>query len=312
MTNYGGVWPAMLTPLNDAGEPNHEELEKLVELFIKQEMDGLYVCGSNGQGPLLNLQQRCAVAERVIKTAAGRIPIIVHVGAIATDDAVAMARHSADLGADAISSVSPIYYSVSVDEVFEHYRQIGAATDLPLFVYHLNHLNTLSIAPSQYVERLLEIPNIAGMKVTGHDLYQFGLIRSYSKGRMQLFSGSDELMCQAAVSGACGAIGKFYNVWGPTCKAVRQAFISGDFTLAQRFMLAFQVVIARLLGSGSQTSFVQSAMRMKYGIEIGPYKSPLGTVAQPWADDEVAQIIASVDEIPESVCRQPPHAAVTA
>ena len=304
MTDFGGVWPAMLTPLDGAGEPNHEELEKLIELFIEQGMNGLYVCGSTGQGPLLTVEQRCAVVNRVIKTTAGRIPVIVHVGAIATEDAIAMARHAAKLGANAVSSVAPIYYPVTLDETFEHYRQIGASTDLPLFVYHLNRFNTHSIAPEQYVKRLLEIPNIAGIKYTGHDLYELGLIHSYAKGRLQVFSGSDELVCQAAVSGACGAIGKFYNLWGPTCKAVRQAFINGDYALGQRFMLAFQVVIDRILRSGNQTSFLRSAMRTKYGIEIGLYKSPLGTVAQPWADAEIEKIIASMDDIPKSVCKQ--------
>ncbi len=97
---FRGVWPAMLTPLTETGEIAHGELEKLVELLVRQGLGGLYMLGSTGQWPLLSLDQRQAVAEGVVKTAAGRIPIIVHVGALTTDDAVALARHAARIDAD--------------------------------------------------------------------------------------------------------------------------------------------------------------------------------------------------------------------
>src|SRR5262249_14231062 len=241
---YRGIWPAMLTPLDPAGEPDQSQVEKLVDLFVRQGLGGLYVLGSTGQWPLLSVGQRMAVAERVVRTAGGRIPVMVHVGAVATEDAVTLARHAAKIGADAVSTVTPIYYSASADVVFEHYRRIGAATDLPLFVYHLSSVNQMNLDPREYAERLLDLPHIGGMKITDRDLYLFGLIHTYTSGRLHLFSGADEVMCQAALSGAVGAIGTFYNVWGPVCQDARQAFVSGSFEAGRRFMLTFQNAIA--------------------------------------------------------------------
>src|SRR4051812_43781324 len=206
-TQFGGIWPAMLTPLHESGEPNLGAVEQLVELFVKQGLDGLYILGSTGQWPLLSPAQRMAVAERVVRSAGGRIPVMVHVGAVATDDAAALARHAAQVGADAVSCVAPIYYPAGADVVFEHYRRIGAATDLPLFIYHLSLVNQLALDPRDYADRILALPNIAGMKITDRDLYQFGLIHAYTSERLQLFSGADEVMCHAALSGAMGAIG---------------------------------------------------------------------------------------------------------
>src|SRR5687768_1308300 len=135
---FGGIWPAVLTPLDESGKLNLGAVEQLVELFVKQQLGGLYVLGSTGQWPLLSVAERQAAAERFVKAAAGRIPVMVHVGAVCTDDAVALARHAERIGADAVSSVAPIYYPTGPDMIFEHYRRIGAAGGLPLYLYHLS------------------------------------------------------------------------------------------------------------------------------------------------------------------------------
>src|SRR5207248_1973275 len=157
---------------------------------------------------------------------AGRIPVMIHVGAVATEDAVALAQHASKIGADAVSAVTPIYYPAGPDLIFEHYRRIGAASDLPLYVYHLSSVNQLTLDPRDYAERILALPHIGGMKITDRDLYQFGLIHSFTRDRLRLFSGADEVLCHAVLSGAIGAIGTFYNVWGPACQAARSAFVA--------------------------------------------------------------------------------------
>lgn len=288
----------MLTPLDSSGQPALGETEKLVDLFVQQKLDGLYLLGSTGQGPLLSVPERQAVAECVVKTAAGRIPVMVHVGAVSTDDSVALARHASQIGAAAISSVGPIYYRPGTDAVFEHYRRIGAAGGLPFFVYHLSAVNTLSLGGREYVDRLLGLPNIAGMKFTDRDLYQLGLICAYAGDRLHIFSGADEVLCQAAMCGAAGAIGTFYNVWGPACGAARQAFVDGSVAVGSRFMTAFQLALDEILSSQSTWSFLRAAMRIKYRIELGACRSPLGVTDRPWNDADVERLLAVVDDVP--------------
>jgi N-acetylneuraminate lyase len=293
---YRGLWPAMLTPLDSAGCPALGETEKLVELFVQQKLDGIYLLGSTGQGPLLSVNERQSVAECVVRTAAGRIPVMVHVGAVSTDDSVALAQHASRIGADSISSVGPIYYRAGADAVFEHFRRIGAAGELPFFVYHLSVVNTLSLGGREYVDRLLGLPNIAGMKFTERDLYQLGLICAYAGDRLHVFSGADEVLCQAAMTGACGAIGTFYNVWGPACRAARQAFVAGSVAAGSRFMTAFQLALDEVLSSQSTWTFLRAAMRIKYHIEIGPCRSPLGVTDRPWKDADVERVLTTVDD----------------
>ena len=293
---FGGMWPALVTPFGADGKAALDVVERLVDLFAKQGLDGLYVTGSTGQWPLLTVDERQAVVERCVKASAGRIPIMAHVGAVATDDAVTLAKHAAKVGADAVSTVAPIYYPHSADVVFEHYRRIGAASDLPLFVYHIELAQKLSVGAKEYTDRILALPNIAGMKITSGDLYLFGLIHSHAGDRLQLFSGADEVMCQAVLCGSIGAIGTFYNVYGPACRRAREAMVAGQVDKAGSFMLKFQQVIASVIASGSIWSFFRAAMRLKYGIDIGMPRAPLGVLDKPWDEAEVAKLVAMVDE----------------
>ena len=292
----GGMWPALVTPFGADGKVALDVVERLVDLFAKQGLDGLYVTGSTGQWPLLTVEERQAVVERAVKASAGRIPIMAHVGAVATDDAVTLAKHAAKVGADAVSTVAPIYYPHSADVVFEHYRRIGAASDLPLFVYHIELAQKLSVGAKEYTDRILALPNIAGMKITSGDLYLFGLIHSHAGDRLQLFSGADEVMCHAVLCGSIGAIGTFYNVYGPACRHAREAMVAGQVDKAGSFMLKFQQVIASVIASGSIWSFFRAAMQHKYGIDIGMPRAPLGVMDKPWDEAEVAKLVAMVDE----------------
>ena len=293
----GGVWPAMLTPVTPDGEPHPAMIEKLVNVLVEEGLDGLYLLGSTGQGPAFSVAQRKQVAELAIQATAGRVPTIVHVGCVSTLDCIELAKHAESVGADGISAVPPIYYASGPETVFEHYRQIGASTALPFFPYHHSMFGEAALADPSYPHQLLEIPNLAGMKITIRDLYLFGLIAQHTGGQLQLFSGADELLCHATVSGAVGAIGSFYNLWGPVCQQARQAFVAGDFEHGKRFMAAFQTVLDQILRSGSAFEFLRTAMRLKYDVEVGAGRGPMALASKPWDENLVRQLIADLDAV---------------
>src|SRR5690606_2867274 len=105
---FKGVWPALFTPVKTDGTLNSTELEILVELMIEQEMDGIYLLGSTGQGFLFSESERNEIAARTLDFVRGRVRVIVEVGAMNSLDRIRMAKPAADQGADAISSVGPI------------------------------------------------------------------------------------------------------------------------------------------------------------------------------------------------------------
>ena len=291
---FGGLWPAVVTPIAADGSPDLDALDALIDLFAAQNLGGLYVTGSTGQWPLFSRTEREAIGERAVAAANGRLPVMVHVGAATTADAVALARHAESIGADAVSAVGPIYYGYTPDTLFAHYRAIGEASGLPLYAYHLTGVSQSSVGPREYVDRMLSIPTIAGMKITDHDLYPFGLIRAYSGDRLTLFSGADEVLCHAILSGANGAIGTFYNVWGPECQAAWKATKSGDVASGVAFTRRFQPALDAVLSAGGTWSFLRSAIRIRYGLEIGLPRPPLGMTDKLWADGDVERILQMV------------------
>lgn len=280
----------MLTPVDDAGNPALENVAALVDLLIGQGLDGLYILGSTGQGVLFTEAQRKSVTEQVMQVNAGRVPVMVQVGSMTTDESVRLATHAAEVGAAAVSSVGPIYFSGNTTAALEHYRQIATATDLPFFPYQLGN-NTMGDIPD-FITRLLEFPNVAGMKLTTGQLMEISTIHLQAGDRLRLFSGADELFCQASLCGTVGAIGTFYNLWGKTCKRVLEAFQQGNYVLAKTFMLEFQRIILYVLPN--VWTFLRKAMELEYGIDIGRTKAPLGNLQREWNEAEVREILAKM------------------
>ncbi|MGX5819304.1 dihydrodipicolinate synthase family protein [Chitinophaga lutea] len=288
---FSGLWPALFTPVDESGEPVMDQLEKLVELLIGQKMDGLYILGSTGQGVLFSEQQRKQVAEVVCRLAAGRVPVMVQVGALTTAESVRLAEHAEKCGASGISSVGPIYYHNTAEMALEHYSVIARATALPFFPYQLGD-HSMPGNTLEFVRRLLDIPHVTGMKLTTNQLLDISMIHNYAGERLKLFSGSDELFCHASLCGTVGAIGSTYNLWGVECRQVQTAFMQGDYRLAKSFMLEFQKTIQRIMPH--IWTFLRQAMQWRYGIDIGPTKAPLANTQQPWKESEVRELTQQI------------------
>src|SRR6188472_1863112 len=127
-SDFKGLWPALFTPVKEDGRVNEKELEKMIELIVSQKLDGIYLLGSTGQGFLFSEAERMHIAELSIAIVNKRLPVIVQVGSLSTDESVRLARHATLKGADGISSVGPVYYAASPAMGMEHYRKIANAT----------------------------------------------------------------------------------------------------------------------------------------------------------------------------------------
>lgn len=288
----------MFTPVNPEGAPALDQLEKLVSLFVSQELDGLYILGSTGQGVLFSESQRNAVIKKVCEVAAGRIPVMVQVGALTTAESVRLARYAANCGVDGISAVGPVYYSGNAEMALQHYKCIAEVTDLPFYPYQWGD-NFIPGETIDFVRRLMEIPNVAGMKLTTNALLEISAISNFAGDKLSLFSGSDELFCHASLCGTVGAIGSFYNLWGVSCKHVLEEFVGGNYALAKEFMLSFQEVVREVLPD--IWPFFRKAMLIKYGIDIGMPKPPLGNGQKQWDDRRVEKVLERIESLAQPV-----------
>jgi len=207
MPQIHGILPALVTPFDDSGRFCEAAFERLLERVYRTSIDGVYVCGSTGEGLLQPVEQRKRVAEAAIRLSPRGKQVIVHIGAHRTSDAIELARHAAQAGASAVSSLPPAG-AYSFDEVRQYYRAVSTATDLPFLVYFLTPASAVIATAAQILE-LCRLPNIIGLKYTDHDLYRMSLIRN--SGAV-VFSGYDEVLVAGLLMGASGGIGTFYNL----------------------------------------------------------------------------------------------------
>jgi N-acetylneuraminate lyase len=271
---FHGAWPALITPSTPDGGVDETNLCELVEYLISKEVDGLYLCGSTGEGVQLSVLERKLVVERVIAQVRSRLPVIVHVGGAATRDSVLLARHAREVGADGVSSILPTVTS-GMEETYLHYECIaGAVPDLPFFPYLFGgRVNALSL-----MQQLLQrIPNVAGAKYTGPDMFELWRVIALHTEGWTIFSGMDEQCLFAAMAGAPGNIGSTLNVMPGVYRRIRHCYTVGDIAGALAYQHQANRITSVLIDYGFSGA-LREAMRM-LGIDCGQPRLPHRSLA---------------------------------
>ena len=273
MEKFTGVMPALITPFDGEGRVDLKAAGKIVKRAMDAGCSGFFVSGGTGEGLLLSAEERKRMAEFVVKEVAGAVRVIVHVGALSTEASVDLARHAAGIGADAVGSIPPIYYGVGLTGIVEHYRAIGEASDLPLYVYYIPATTGVRLGPQEFAENFSGIPNLRGMKFTDYNLFWMRQVQEAFEGRLNVLSGPDEVFVAARMMGADGAIGTTYNLIPQVFVAADRAFREGDIAGAQKLQFQANRLIALLLGYGGLPAF-KAAMGF-IGIDCGGPRRPL-------------------------------------
>ncbi len=214
MIKIEGLIAATFAAYKSDGTLNLDMIPALVDKMIEDGLAGVFICGTNGEGPNLTIEERMAVAEAYIKAADKRILVLVHVGHSSIAESRKLAAHAAAIGADAISSVAAFYFKPSsVQNLVESMAQIAsAAPELPFYYYHIPTLTGVGMDMIEFL-RLgeNEIPNLAGIKYTASTLQEYQACLNYKEGKFDILFGSDEMLLGALAVGAKGAIGSTFT-----------------------------------------------------------------------------------------------------
>ena len=266
---FQGAWPALITPSAPDGGVNTWALRDLTEYLIGKEVDGFYLCGATGEGIWLSLEERRQVVEEVLDQVKGRVPTIVHVGCVATRDAVALAKHARQVGAAGISSILPPL-ARGPESIYLHYQAIAAAVpELPFLPYLYGGTVDALTLMSALVER---IPNLAGSKYTGPNMYELGHLVELAQDRWTIFSGMDEQCIFAAMFGAQGNIGSTLNLMPGVYREIRKSYRDGDLARAQDLQIRANRV-TRVLISFGFAGALREAMSL-LGFDCGQPRLP--------------------------------------
>lgn len=271
-----GLNTAIFTPFDDSGSVDLGRLEALLNWQLEKGVTGFFVCGSTGEGLYLTCEERKLMSRAAVEIVAGRGAVMVHVGSTTTAQSVELARHAQEVGADAVSSIAPVYYQVGFEATLGHYKAIGSATDLPFFVYHIPHLTGAVLTPES-AGRLLEVPNLAGLKFTDPALHLMQWVYEFTGRQLTMLSGPDELHLPALTMGAHGAIGTTYNLLPGAFARLREAFFAGDMQGAMDLQARCNRIIYVMLQFGAIPSF-KFAMKL-IGRNCGDPRAPLPTLS---------------------------------
>jgi dihydrodipicolinate synthase/N-acetylneuraminate lyase len=226
-----GVLIPVITPFEDDSSVDETTLRQLVDFYAAAEVQGLFALGSSGQGPALSEAERRSVAEIIMDQAQGRLPVIIHVGTADTPTTVALAKHAAELNADALGVIPPYYYcDAPQSAILEHYRRIAEAVALPIYIYENPKYCGISISPEFGVELKKQVPTIRGMKVA----YGAGAMEDYVRlfpGDVSVFTGNADIFGLVPF-GVAGMINPPTSSVPELCVALYRALAREDYVEA--------------------------------------------------------------------------------
>jgi dihydrodipicolinate synthase/N-acetylneuraminate lyase len=249
-----GALAAAVTPLRDGGEALDEDaFAPLVEFLAAGGLDGVFALGTTGEGILLSRAERRRAAELFIAASARRLAVVVHCGAQTTAEAVALASHAAEAGADGVAVVGPPYYPFDEDELVAHFSAAArACSPVPFFLYEFAARAGYPV-PLSVIERLREeAPNLAGLKVSDTP---FEAVEPYLLEGLDVFVGSEPLFPQASERGAVGSVSGLATAFPEAVaalvdepsaattervKGLREAFLRVPFTAAMKVVLGLR------------------------------------------------------------------------
>ena len=273
--NMNGAYAAMFTPFTADNRVNPEMIERIIEFGLENGLRGFYLTGSTGEGFLLSEAERKLVMETAVRANKGRGKLIAHVGCLATDDAVTLARYAAEIGIDWVSSVAPVYFGQSFEAAFRHYQRISEATDLPFMVYSIGQ----ALVPERDV-RFFDLKNVKGIKYTGRDYYAAQCLKRKLGKEVIFFAGCDEqLLCGLALGNVfSGGIGTTYNIIPNHFAQICDLAEKGDFAAAARYQDEANRVVELMIEDENWST--RKAMMRYIGLDCGAYRYPYAPLTE--------------------------------
>ena len=275
LAKFRGVFPAIATPMSPSGDDvDLDAIPRLCDFLIEKGVHGFFALGSAGEGVLLSLEERRRVAECVVESARGKAPVIVNVGALTTRDSVALTRHAAGIGADAVALVSPFYYKLSGDQQFAHYAAVlEAAGELPVFLYNIPQAtgNTITL---DILQRLWErFPNLAGIKDSSGNVPALQELLFSAPDRLRVFVGEDLVDLVGLLLGAHGIVSSISGVFPEPYVALYDAVQRGDLERAKAAQKAINELV-KCATAGPHVATCKEALALR-GVPVGPARAPI-------------------------------------
>ena len=228
-----GSLVALVTPMDSRGNLDWQALQRLIEFHLQEGTDGIVTVGTTGESATLDMDEHKEVIRSVVEQVAGRVPVIAGTGANSTSEAVELTEAARSVGADACLLVTPYYNKPTQEGLYQHYKFIAEAVDIPQILYNVPGRTACDMLPAT-VARLADIDNIVGIKEATGDLQRAREVIDLVSDRMAVYSGDDPTAVELILMGGKGNISVTANVAPRAMHDLCVAAQAGDAETARR------------------------------------------------------------------------------
>jgi dihydrodipicolinate synthase/N-acetylneuraminate lyase len=286
---FRGVYSALVTPFGDDGEVSVQRMEAYCRFLVRRGVDGLFPFGTTGEWPHLSAEERRRGAEAVVRAvraadAAARgagsedggrqVAVVIHTGANDTASAVALSGHARSIGADAVGVISPAYYRLDDQALFDHFT--AAAREVrgfPVFLYNIPGMTGNDIPPELLLRIVREADNVVGLKYSCDNLRRFREYRTVMGASFALFIGDDSVALPALHEGASGIVSGNSSAVPDLLVRLYRSYREGRSADAAAAQAQLDEFIASIDESAELSSFKRIlALR---GVPVGDVRRPL-------------------------------------
>jgi 4-hydroxy-tetrahydrodipicolinate synthase len=280
-----GIFVPNVTPFTREGELDEEALRTCVRFWVSGGVSGLIPCGSNGEAPYLSREERRKVIETIVDEVDRKVQVIAGTGSMSTWETIQFTRDAKDLGVDAALVVTPYYFKLSSKEMYEHYRAILEAVDLPIILYSVPKFTGCDLDLIVISQLASKYENIVGVKDSGGSIGRISEIIRLVGEKISVLAGTAEVTLSTLMLGGKGAVIAVANVIPKMCSSLYEAFRKGNYDEASRMQKRIFFLNEVLVKRHNQLSAIKEALKL-LGLPGGHPRRP----ALPMEDEEKKDI----------------------
>ncbi len=230
MSKFRGAFVAIVTPFID-GQLDEQGLVDLIEFHIANGTHGIVPCGTTGESATMSHDEHHRVVDLTVKTVNGRVPVVAGSGSNSTAEAIELTRYAREAGVDGVLMVSPYYNRPSQEGLYQHFKAVAEAVDVPIILYNVPSRTSSNVLPVT-VARLAAIDNIVGIKEATGSLNQVSEVIMLCPKDFAVLSGDDFTSMATVLVGGTGVISVTSNVAPKDMADMMDAALAGDLAKA--------------------------------------------------------------------------------
>lgn len=279
LDKYRGIIPAFYACYDEEGNVSGERVQALTQHFIDKGVKGVYVNGSSGECIYQSVEERKLIIENVMAAAKGKLTVINHVACNNTKDSVELAKHSEQVGVDAIASIPPIYFRLPEYSISAYWNAISnAAPNTDFVIYNIPQLAGTALTMSLFAE-MMKNPRVIAVKNSSMPTQDIQMFRSAglaAKDDFVVFNGPDEQFVAGRAIGADGGIGGTYGVMPELFLKLNELVEAGEKGKACELQYAINEIIYKMCSSrANMYAVAKEILRTNDNVNIGGVREPL-------------------------------------